>query len=109
MTSIELGETERIANQYCNGNLSKFIRDLVMNYHHKQTQKQEKQKTEKKMFFMQNIMFMVISATFLILGLSLQIDLLNSIAITLLIVSSSLIMILVVLNHKKYKIINGGI
>lgn len=109
MTSIELGETERIANQYCNGNLSKFVRDLVMDYHHRQTQKQELQKTDKKMLFMQNTIFLVISATFLVLGFSLQLNILDSIAISLLVISGLLIIILVVLNHKKYKLVNLGV
>ena len=114
MTSIELEEKERgdmelIAKQHSGGNISKYIRDLIWDDHQKQLHEQQIQKTDKKTFFMQNTIFLVISATFLILGFSLQLNILDSIAISLLVISGLLIIILVVLNHKKYKLVNLGV
>lgn len=107
MTSVELGETERIANQYCNGNLSKFLRDRIMEYHHKQIRKEEIEKTSNNLFVFQNIVFLFISASFIAMGLSLKFDLLSSITISLLIISAFLLILFVIVNHKKYRLING--
>lgn len=109
MTSIELGEAEQIASQYCNGNLSKFIRDLVMDYHHKRTQIQETKKTDNRAFLVQNTVFLFISASFIALGLSLKIDIVSSIAVSLLVISAVLLILLVIINHKKHRLINRGI
>ena len=70
MTSLELGETEEIAKQYSNGNISKFIRDLIMNYHHKQMKKTQEHKTSKKIFLFQNSMFLFLGFTFLVVAIN---------------------------------------
>lgn len=103
MASIELGETEGIAKQYSNGNISKFIRDLIMNYHHQQNKKQEIQETNKKQTLFQSIMFFIMGITFLTTAVSqiINITILTTTSIYLLIFSGLLLMYYTKINYKK--------
>ena len=113
MTSVTLederGDSETIAKMYNNGNISKFIRDLIWNYHYKRIQIQIAKKTDNKIFLVQNTVFLFISASFIALGLSLKVDIVSSITVSLLVISAVLLVLLVIINHKKHRRINSGI
>ena len=106
MTNLTLDETEEIAKQYCNGNLSKFIRDLIMDYHHRKQQgKQEEEKTDNKISIFQNTMFLFLGVALLLFGMSqvVPIDILTIIATSFLLLSGFFLFLYAVTNILKNK------
>jgi len=109
MASLELKETEEIAKQYSNGNMSKFVRDLIREYHHKQLRIQEVEKNDNKVLFFQNIMFIFLGVTFLIFALSSIMDYLLVFNMALMVISGLLLIIYVLLNVNQHMKIKGVI
>ena len=107
MVSVELvderADMEQIGKQYCNGNLSRHLRNLIWN-HHKNIQ--TIQKTEQRQNFFQTAMFLFLGVTLLTLAASqiFNIDQLVTINLSLLIFSGIIIIIYVLTNYKKIEI-----
>lgn len=110
MASLTLGETERIMKQYSNGNDSKFVRDRIMEYHHKQQEQQENTKKEHEISLFQNTMYLFLGITLLLFVASnvFFIDYLTILAMSFLSVSGIFLFLNAIMNIRRYKKLNGG-
>lgn len=68
MVSIELGDMEHIAQKYCDGNLSRYLRQLIQQDHLLHT---TQQKNSITLFLFQFIIYSSIGLTFLVISFSL--------------------------------------
>jgi len=110
MTSIELtderGDMEQIAKLHCNGNLSKYVRDLIWKNH---KGIKNKEKTNNTIILYQTIMFLFLGLTLSLYALSqiTPIEFLTNLAIFCLAFSGLLIFIYAIMffnrNHKLTK------
>jgi len=110
-TSLTLKETGEIAKQYSNGNLSKYIRDLIRNDHYKRMKIQKIQETDKKIVLFQNFMLILLGVTFLILAMSIiiNIDILTYVAMVCLFLSGITSFLHAFFNLQRNKKIKGDV
>ena len=102
MVSVELGDMEDVARQYCDSReLSRFLRQLIRDYD--QEQKQPLTSHEKKESILQTLLFLVLGFAFFIIACSTLFDILATITTTLLILCSLFLFIYTYLNIKRYK------
>lgn len=109
VNTVELGETIDIAYKYCKkGELSGFLRDLIVEYDEKQQNHKQNGKQLVKTLFIQNMIYLFSAITLIIYGLSLLLDLVSALSIGLIMLCGFLLFINGLLNMKTRKeVLNG--
>lgn len=77
MTSITLGETEKIAMKYADNNLSGFLRKLIIEYDEKKNNETIQTNNKKKIIKYYSITYMSIAISLLLFGISYVFPIIN--------------------------------
>lgn len=102
MVSVELGDMEDVARQYCDqGELSRFLRQLIKQYDTEQKQPLTTQ--QKNESILQTLLFFILGSAFFIIACSTIFNILITITAAFLILCSLFLFIYTYLNIKKYK------
>jgi hypothetical protein len=101
MTSVELKDAEDVARRYCGDNLSRFLRELILQYDKEQTKK-------KYLFTTQTLAYLLISICFLIIGVSFYSNIVAVLVPSVTILCGVFLFIYCFILVKKQKIIIGG-
>lgn len=75
MVNLELGEMQKIAEQYSEGNISRYVRNLIKEDHHQRMDNKLNKNIKivtMKDNFINNIIFFTMGITFLVIALFIQ-------------------------------------
>lgn len=108
MASIKLGDMEHIAKKYCNGNMSEYLRQLILNDHNQRTNKQT---IKKQTILGTTIMCIISGISFIMLTLSLLFPILLAATILFILIGGIILIIygITIIYILKYKNPKGDI